>query len=178
MRGRADWGGDRRPAASQTQAPTAAIPLLTTQFGLERLAPGAISAQSDFVLDDSLSITVEVIANIGGLAVSIVGPGGEVVDENTVFGFGGEFGLNRVYLTLRRVAAIEIVFEEETHGPIGDGDTITVAVITAIPNEPEVGNDIVVAIPSGLGQGSFAAKTSNLATFDGSEGRNHISVLN
>lgn len=80
------------PAVSQAQAPTATIPLLTTQFGLERLAPGVISAQSDFVLDDSLSITVEVIANIGGLAVSIVGPGGEVVDEDTVFGFGGEFG--------------------------------------------------------------------------------------
>ena len=80
------------PAASQAQAPTATIPLLTTQFGLERLGPGATSAQSDFVLDDSLSITVEVIAKIGGLAVSIVGPGGEVVDENTVFGFGGEFG--------------------------------------------------------------------------------------
>ncbi|MEE9209328.1 MAG: hypothetical protein V3U23_02655 [Kiloniellales bacterium] len=105
---------------------------------------------------------------------------GEMLQEMQIpdIPFLTEFGLNRVYLTLRRVAAIEIVFEEESHGPIGEGETITVAVITAIPNEPEVGNDIVVAIPSGLGQGSFAAKTSNVATFDGSEGRNHISVLN
>ena len=106
---------------------------------------------------------------------------GEMLSEMRIpdIPFGGtEFGLNRAYLTLRRVAAIEITFKDVTLGPSGDADTITVAVITAIPNEPEVGNDIVVAIPSGLGQGSFAAKTSNVATFDGSEGRNHISVLN
>ena len=41
-----------------------------------------------------------------------------------------------------------------------------------------LGNDLLVTIPSGQGEGSIATRVANTHVFTGSDGRNHSSVAN
>lgn len=43
------------------------------------------------MLDESDTVTIDILATIHGLATSVIGPAGEVIDETTVSAFGGEF---------------------------------------------------------------------------------------
>ena len=52
----------------------------------------------------------------------------------------------------------------------------TVAVVTANPTAETLGNDLLVSIPSGLGEGSVATRVANTHVFYGTDGRNHSSV--
>ncbi|MGH9460677.1 MAG: choice-of-anchor X domain-containing protein [Vicinamibacteria bacterium] len=66
------------------------IALLAAQFELDRLAPGETSGEAVFVIDEADSVTLEIIA-IEGLVTSIEGPASEVLDQNTIGAFSGEF---------------------------------------------------------------------------------------
>ena len=43
------------------------------------------------MLDESKSVTIDILATIYGRAASVIGPTGEVIDETTMSTFGGEF---------------------------------------------------------------------------------------
>lgn len=43
------------------------------------------------MLDESDTVTIDILATIDGLATSVIGAAGEVIDETTVSAFGGEF---------------------------------------------------------------------------------------
>jgi hypothetical protein len=79
------------PCSLGAQQREATVSLLAVQFGLDRLAPGKTVGQAVFSIDEADSITVEIIATIRGLITSIEGPNGDVLDENTIGNFGGEF---------------------------------------------------------------------------------------
>jgi len=73
------------------QEPANTIPLRAAQYRLNRLAPGQISGQAVFTVDQSNVVTIEIIAGIGDLNTSILGPAGQVVDPTTIDGLGGSF---------------------------------------------------------------------------------------
>jgi hypothetical protein len=68
-----------------------AIPLQAVQYRLDRLAPGSTTGSAAFTVDQSSFITLEIIATVGGLTTSIVGPKGEVLTPATIASFGGQF---------------------------------------------------------------------------------------
>ena len=61
---------------------------------------------------------------------------------------------------------------------MGLGGTRTVAIITANAAPEPVGNDVLVTIPSGRGEGSIRGRVRNSHEFVGAAGRNHSSVAN
>lgn len=85
-------------------------------------------------------------------------------------------GVNVAYQILRRVAGVNLMFEQRRR--FGVGPRRTVAVLTAVPNPQELGNDVLVTIPSGQGTASVAGRTANTRVFQGAQGRNHSSVAN
>ena len=80
--------------------------------------------------------------------------------------------VNTSYQVLRRVAQIRVRFDDRRDFL---GRTRRVAILTAFQRAP-VGNDVAVTIPSALGEGSIAPRTTNTATFTGAEARNHASI--
>ena len=91
--------------------------------------------------------------------------------------FRARIGVNTAYQVLRRVASVAIDFDERRE--FGVGKRRTVAVLTANPNPQELGNDILVTIPSGQGQGPLADHTRNTEVFRGkTRARNHANVAN
>lgn len=79
------------PQVLFAEEPSAIVPLQAAQFKLNRLAPGETANEAVFLIDKSGLITVEIIATIGGLTTNIRGPKGEILNENTINSFGGEF---------------------------------------------------------------------------------------
>lgn len=63
---------------------------------------------------------------------------------------------------------------------VGTVGTIPVPVqiltITAVPTAGALGNDVLVTIPSGLGTGSIASRSTGSQVFTGAAGRNHSDV--
>jgi hypothetical protein len=82
--------------------------------------------------------------------------------------------VDKLYQILRNTSGVTVTYMRRDIGPL----RITVATLTAVPNATPIGNDTLVAIPSALGEGGFAAKVTNTVTFSGTEGRNHSSVAN
>jgi hypothetical protein len=76
---------------TQAQGPSHAISLSAVQYRLNRLAPGQTSGQAVFLIDQSNVITIEIIASLGDLNTSILGPAGQVIDPTTIDGLGGSF---------------------------------------------------------------------------------------
>jgi Calx-beta domain len=76
---------------AQAQGPDATIPLHSTQYKLNRLAPGITADQAVFSIDQSNVVAIEIITNIAGLGTEILGPGGQVINPSTVGGMGGSF---------------------------------------------------------------------------------------
>ncbi len=70
---------------------TTDIPLNAVQSRLSRLAPGQPSGQTEFKVDPSNTITIELIATVGDLKTKIVSPSGQTIDPNTIAGLGGTF---------------------------------------------------------------------------------------
>ena len=66
------------------------INLNASQYELDRLVPGETVGQAEIIIDQSDTISVEVIATTE-LNTSIEGPAGEILDENTTEDFGGQF---------------------------------------------------------------------------------------
>jgi triacylglycerol lipase len=53
---------------------------------------------------------------------------------------------------------------------------VQILTITAVPAPTPLGNDVLVTIPSGLGDGSIATRSTGSRLFTGADGRNHSSV--
>lgn len=83
--------------------------------------------------------------------------------------------VDTMYQILRNTSAVTVTYRTDYSLLFG---TRTIATITAVPNATPLGNDTLVTIPSGHGNGSLAARTVNTATFNGGAGRNHSNVAN
>ena len=77
----------QQPATTQD----ATIALASHQIALDRLGPDVQTATAVFAVDESVSIRVEIASNAPNIVTSLLGPGGQVVDESTVGSYGGEF---------------------------------------------------------------------------------------
>ncbi|MCK4342100.1 MAG: hypothetical protein KAY37_10305 [Phycisphaerae bacterium] len=86
--------------------------------------------------------------------------------------------VDTMYQILRNTSGVTVAYTRTVVMIGGYPVTVTVATLTAVPNPAPLGNDTMVTIPSGHGTGSFAALTTNTATFTGAAGRNHSSVAN
>jgi hypothetical protein len=81
--------------------------------------------------------------------------------------------IDTMYRILRNSRQIIITTREETSLL---GGTRTVTILTGVDTPAPVGNDSLVTIPSGQGQGGFAGKVAHTIVFTGAEGKNHASV--
>jgi triacylglycerol lipase len=83
--------------------------------------------------------------------------------------------IDPLYRTLRQTRAITTTMGV---GLLGGGLPIPVPMltITALPGAAPLGNDVLVTLPSGLGQGSIAARSTGTRIFQGTNGRNHSDV--
>lgn len=110
----------------------------------------------------------------------------ELIDEseelqNALKTFGGgtkvNLFVNVAYKVLRDTQSVQLSVEERREF-VFFGKKYTVVVVKSVPNPNALGNDVLVTIPSGRGDGSFSGRVTNQATFDGSQARNHSSVAN
>jgi triacylglycerol lipase len=122
----------------------------------------------------------------GGFSPLDVSEYQELIDEsedlqNTLKTFGGstkvDIGLNVAYKVLRDSGGVELVVEERREF-VFFGKKYTVVVLKSVPNAKSLGNDVLVTIPSGKGEGSFGNRVTNQTTLTGSQARNHSSVAN
>lgn len=67
-----------------------AVSLLDSRVEIDRLAAGSTSGEAVFLIDDAERIELDVAASSAGVSSSIIAPTGEVIDETTVTGLGGE----------------------------------------------------------------------------------------
>jgi len=67
------------------------MPLDANQYRINRLAPGVLSDQAVFHIDQSTVVRIEITANSGSINTSILTPTGQVINANTVASFGGSF---------------------------------------------------------------------------------------
>ncbi|MCH9033449.1 MAG: hypothetical protein IID42_02970 [Planctomycetes bacterium] len=77
--------------------------------------------------------------------------------------------INVVYQNVSLVSGITVTLTPTSNGR-------TIAVLLAAPTPAALGNDTLVTIPSGLGQGSFATIVTNSASFSGPLGRDHGTI--
>lgn len=79
------------PGLVAAQAPAVSLTLDDARFELDRLAPGITSGEATFLIDQAGVLEFDISATIDTLTTSILAPTGEVVDEISVTGLGGEF---------------------------------------------------------------------------------------
>lgn len=82
------------------------------------------------------------------------------------------------YQILRQTAAVQVSTREVTVTlpVVGTVVLLRIATLSSVPNPTPLGNDVLVTLPSGLGEGSIASLTRRSQTFTGANGRNHSSV--
>lgn len=68
----------------------AGIALKSGESFLLRVAPEVQTAQAQATVDSCSWVTIEIYAVVEGLATTILGPGGQVINPQTIGGFGGE----------------------------------------------------------------------------------------
>lgn len=83
--------------------------------------------------------------------------------------------VNAVYQVLRSTAGVTVTYTDKT---LFGKKLWTTATLTSIPNATPLGNDTLVTIPSGQGDGSLAPRVGNTHVFTGAAGRNHSNVAN
>jgi triacylglycerol lipase len=83
--------------------------------------------------------------------------------------------VNAVYQLLRTTGGVTLTYRVERRF---FGGTRTVAVLTSVPNATQLGNDVLVPIPSGEGRDTFARRVTNTTVFTGADGRNHSNIAN
>lgn len=84
--------------------------------------------------------------------------------------------VDTMYQILRGTSRVTVTYVRRTIPVINV--QYTIATVTAVPGATPLGNDTLVTIPSGLGNGGYAARTTSTATFAGAAGRNHSSIAN
>ena len=66
------------------------LSLLDSRVEIDRLARGLTSGEAVFLIDDANRIEIDVATSAAGVTSSILAPTGEVIDETTITGLGGE----------------------------------------------------------------------------------------
>lgn len=80
--------------------------------------------------------------------------------------------VNVLYQNLRRVSGVRVAVRD-SFNPFSSERVVT---LNAIPTTELLQNDVLVTVPSGLGVGSIAARSTGTRVFNGVEGRNHSDV--
>jgi pimeloyl-ACP methyl ester carboxylesterase len=88
-----------------------------------------------------------------------------------------QYALDVVYKVLRDTKSVSVT-SQTTSSLFGLGKTKTVVTLTSVPNKNTLQNDILVTIPSGLGEGSIGNMATKKYSYVGAEGRNHSSIAN
>lgn len=91
------------------------------------------------------------------------------------------FAVDAVYQILRNTSSVTVSYRTQViipGTPFTPPVTRRIATITSVPNATPLGNDTLVTIPSGHGDGFFRPLVTNRATFTGAAGRNHSNVAN
>jgi hypothetical protein len=96
------------------------------------------------------------------------------LDATALGGTKTRLAMNVMYGILRTTESVSLRIERRS----GLRGITTVAVVAANPTVAPLGNDLLVSIPSGQGEGSVATRVANTHVFSGSDGRNHSSVAN
>jgi uncharacterized repeat protein (TIGR01451 family) len=78
-------------AQLSAQTPNLQMPLSANQYKINRLAPGVLNDQAVFYVDQSNTVRVEITASSNTVNTSILTPGGQVINPNTIGAFGGSF---------------------------------------------------------------------------------------
>jgi len=73
------------------QSPIATVPLEASRYKINRLAPGQPTDEARVLIDNSASISIQILSNIGTIQVSVVTPGGQIITPQNVETFGGTF---------------------------------------------------------------------------------------
>lgn len=76
----------RQPAPG----PSTTLPLRAVQYDINRPAPDAMATGAEFTMDDCEHVAVEVVASAAGVAVSVEGPAGQLVNAATAAALGGK----------------------------------------------------------------------------------------
>jgi triacylglycerol lipase len=96
--------------------------------------------------------------------------------HNSTFGnFKSRKAVDAVYQVLRTVANANVSYTPVT---LFGRTLYTTATIAAVPTVARLGNDTLVTIPSGQGDGSLAPRVNQTHIFNGSDGLNHSNVAN
>ena len=82
--------------------------------------------------------------------------------------------VDAMYQILRNTAGITVGYTSKTIL----GVTITTATLSSVVTLAPLGNDTLVTLPSGRGDGSIAARVTNTTSLTGAAGRNHSNVAN
>jgi hypothetical protein len=122
-----------------------------------------VAADAD--LNGSASIDVE--AEISALRLDGTVPPGQ---------FLGTRAIDPLYQILRNTSGITTSTSWTVRFVGGVPVPIQVLTVTALPTAGPLGNDVLVTIPSGLGAGSIAGRSTGTRVFTGADGRNHSSV--
>jgi len=69
------------------------------RFDLARLAPGQTQGGASFVVDDAGEIEIDVYSTVDNLAVTVVTPGGQIIDPTSVVTRGGTFATMQTFVS-------------------------------------------------------------------------------
>ena len=118
--------------------------------------------------DRNASATIDTEAEVAALRLddSSLAPMPTLIATNAI---------DPLYRTLRNTRAITTTIGV---GLLGGGLPVPVPMLTlaAVPGAAPLGNDVLVTLPSGLGQGSIATRSTGTRIFQGGSGRNHSDV--
>lgn len=87
--------------------------------------------------------------------------------------------VDAMYQILRNTTAVTVVLTP--HPIVVAGvtlGTVTTATLSSVATATALGNDTLVTLPSGRGEGGLAGRVSNTFSFTGAAGRNHSNVAN
>jgi len=82
-----------------------------------------------------------------------------------------DVGINTAYQVLRNTASIDVQYGTTLFGK-------KTATLVAVNPPSPLGNDVLVTIPSALGENSVAARVDHPKELKGADGRNHSSIAN
>ena len=83
--------------------------------------------------------------------------------------------VDAMYQILRRTASVNVTYKTTS---ILGLTSYTTATVNQVVTGSALGNDTLVTLPSGRGDGSIAARVTNKTEFTGAAGRNHSNVAN
>ncbi len=79
------------PCLVEAQLTSATLNLQDSRIEVDRLAPGLTVGEAVFLIDEADQIEIDIVSTFEAITTSILAPTGELIDENSIVGLGGEF---------------------------------------------------------------------------------------